>query len=227
MIERRLRRGLMVLLATCLCLAVGVAYADREEAAEMAAYWEIVGGGAVGTLAEAMDGDVAFLTLGELKAVTTEELLAFAAEHRLPVSMVRHAWYTALADRLQAALVQGGATQTEKLLSLFLAVETNSRDSAANAERRSLRKAMTEADIVRYAAETGLPAGFLAWLMLDDEWYESDWDDGDDWREGRRSWHLAGWVEASDLREIYGADAVVTEDDVERLLRQHGLRFDD
>ena len=86
---------------------------------------------------------------------------------------------------------------------------------------------MTEADLKAYAAETGLPEGFLAWLLLDDEWYEPDWDDGDDWREGRRDWQLTDWVEAADLRERYGKEAVVTEGDVERTLRQHGYRFDD
>ena len=54
-----------------------------------------------------------------------------------------------------------------------------------------------------------------------------DWEDGDEWREGRRTWELVDWVDESDMRERYGADAVVTEDDVERVLRQNGLRFDD
>ena len=111
--------------------------------------------------------------------------------------------------------------------SLFLDMKTNPRDKAANADRREIRKALTEADIHAYAAETGLPAGFLAWLMLDDEWYEVDWEEGDDWREGRRDWDFADWVDASDLREKYGKEAVVTEDEVERVLRKNGYRFDD
>ena len=224
MTERRLKRGLALLIALCLAGIIGIAHADKEDAAEMAAYWRIVGSGATGTLARAMDGDDA-LTLTELKAVTPDDLLAFAAAYRLPVSMARYGYYAALADRLAAELT--GATPTEATLSLFLAMRTNARDAAANAERRSIRKALTEADLKAYAAETGLPEGFLAWLLLDDEWYEVDWEEGDDWREGRRSWQLADWVEASDLREKYGKEAVVTEDDVERVLRQHGYRFDD
>ena len=102
----------------------------------------------------------------------------------------------------------------------------------ANFQRNNLPKEkpfpdMTEADINAYAAETGLPAGFLAWLMLDDEWHEPEWDDGDDWREGRRSWEFPDWADESALREKYGRDAVVTDDDVERVLRQNGYRFDD
>ena len=72
-----------------------------------------------------------------------------------------------------------------------------------------------------------MPAGFLCWLLLDDEWHEPEWDDGDDWQEGRKGWNIPDWVEAKDLREKYGKDAVVTDDDVERVLRQHGYDFDD
>ena len=138
--------------------------------------------------------------------------------------MARYAYYTAMADRLKAALPQ---TPTGERLALFLAMKDAPKDKEANARRRDIRKALTEADINAYAAETGLPAGFLAWLMLDDEWHEVDWEDGDDWREGRRTWDFADWVDESDLRERYGQEAVVTDDDVERVLRQNGLKFDD
>ena len=68
MTERRLKRGLALLIALCLAGIIGIAHADEEDAAEMAAYWRIVGSGATGTLARAMDGD-ATLTLDELTAV--------------------------------------------------------------------------------------------------------------------------------------------------------------
>ena len=224
MTERRLKIGLALLLTLCLVFPTSLALADREDALEMQTYWQLVGDMTrTDTLTRAMNGDDP-LTLTELKAVTAEELLAFAAENKLPVSMVRHAWYTALADRLAAELPQGA---TGERLALFLAMRQNARDKAANEQRRAIRKAMTEADINAYAVETGLPAGFLAWLMLDDEWYEPEWDDGDDWREGRRSWDFPDWVDESDMREAYGRDAVVTDDDVERVLRQNGYRFDD
>lgn len=224
MTERRLKIGLALLLTLCLVFPTSLALADREDALEMQTYWQLVGDMTrTDTLTRAMNGDDP-LTLTELKAVTAEELLAFAAENKLPVSMVRHAWYTALADRLAAELPQGA---TGECLALFLAMRQNARDKAANEQRRAIRKAMTEADINAYAVETGLPAGFLAWLMLDDEWYEPEWDDGDDWREGRRSWDFPDWVDESDMREVYGRDAVVTDDDVERVLRQNGYRFDD
>lgn len=225
MTERRLKKGLALLLTLCLAIPVSMALADQEDALEMQTYWQLVGDKTrTDALTRAMNGDYAALTLAELKAVTAEELLTFAADNKLPVSMARHAWYTALADRLSAELPQGA---TGERLALFLAMRQNARDKAANEQRRTIRKAMTEADINAYAAETGLPAGFLAWLMLDDEWHEPEWDDGDDWREGRRSWEFPDWADESDLREKYGRDAVVTDDDVERVLRQNGYRFDD
>lgn len=228
MMERRLKRGLALLLTLCLALPLSLAFADEEDAAEMAAYWRIVGSAAPEEpLATAMSGEWDALTLEVLKAVIAERLIDFAAENKLPVSMARHAFYSAMADRLAADVAQRTQSDTEQMLSLFLAMRTNARDQAANAERRALRKDMTEADILAWAAETGLPAGFLAWLLLDDEWFEPEWDDGDDWIEGRRDWSIPDWVDASDVREKYGKDAVVTEDDVERVLRQNGYRFDD
>lgn len=225
MTERRLKRCLTLLLTLCLAIPASIALADQEDELEMQTYWRLVGDTTrTDTLTLAMNGDYAALALAELKAVTAEELLAFAAENKLPVSMARHAWYTALADRLAAELPQG---ETGERLGLFLAMRQNARDKDANAQRRAIRKAMTEADINACAAETGLPAGFLCWLMLDDEWYEPDWDDGDDWREGRRSWDFPDWVDAGDLQAKYGRDAVVTDDDVERILCQNGYRFDD
>lgn len=224
MTERRLNRALAMLLTLCLALPLTVAFAD-EDAAEMTAYWRIVGNmDQNDPLTRAMNGDYASLTLDELKTVTPEALLAFAAGNKLPAAMARYAYYTAMADKLKAALPQ---TPTGERLALFLAMKDAPKDKEANAQRRDIRKALTEADINAYAAETGLPAGFLAWLMLDDEWHEVDWEDGDDWREDRRTWDFADWVDESDLRERYGQEAVVTDDDVERVLRQNGLKFDD
>ena len=224
MTERRLNRALAMLLTLCLALPLAVAFAD-EDAAEMAAYWRIVGNTTQNDpLTRAMNGDYASLTLDELKAITTDELLTFAVANKLPVSMARYAWYAAMADRLAADIPQNALGER---IALFLAMKDSPKDKAANTQRRDIRKALTEADIHAYAAETGLPAGFLCWLLLDDEWHEPEWEDGDDWCEGRREWNIPDWVDASDLREKYGQEAVVTDDDVERVLRQNGLRFDD
>lgn len=226
MTERRIKRGLAVLLALCLAIPLAIAFAD-EDAEEMDAYWRIVGKNAPDTpLARAMSGETS--PLEELIAVTPDDLLAFAAEYQLPIAMARYAYYDAIANSLSADIaLKASVDEPWATLSLFLEMKNDRRNSAANQERRAIRKSLTEADINSYAAETGLPAGFLAWLLLDDEWYEVDWEDGDDWREGRRDWDFADWVDVSDMKAVYGKDAVVTEDDVERVLRKNGYRLDD
>lgn len=225
MLNRRFKRGLILLVMVCTVIFAGIALADKEDAAIMKAYWGIVGKAHQNEpLARAMDGDYANLTLAEFKAVTKEELLQFAVAYKLPVDMARHAWYTAMAELLPAELPEG---QTGETLALFLAMKTAPKDKAANEQRKAIRRSMTEVELHAYAAETGLPAGFLAWLMLDDEWYEPEWEDGDDWREGRRDWNIPDWADETDLREKYGREAVVTDDAVEKVLRQNGIYIDD
>ena len=91
MTERRLNRALAMLLTLCLALPLTVALAD-EDAAEMNAYWRIVGNTSqADPLTRAMNGDYASLTLDELKAVTPEVLLTFAATNKLPVAMACYA----------------------------------------------------------------------------------------------------------------------------------------
>lgn len=120
MVERRLKIGLALFLAMCVMAMINVALADREDALEMQTYWQLVGDKTrTDSLTLAMNGDHAALTLEALKAVTAEELLAFAAENKLPVSMARHAWYTALVARLAVELPQG---VTGERLALFLAM---------------------------------------------------------------------------------------------------------
>lgn len=209
---------LVAILAALLTLTVAVmALADNEDRAEMNAYWGIVGTKDGSTLARAMSGEA--VSLEELTAVTASELMAFANANQLPIDMARFGWYEAIAEALRA---QGTNDAT---LALFLSMPETWRDSDANTQRRTVRRSMTEADIRRIADENGLPGGFVAWLLLEDEWYEGEWDDVDEWREGRSSWLFDDHAYAKEMRETYG-DAV-TDDDVERVLRQNGLRFDD
>lgn len=227
MLERRLNRGLALLLTLCLMITAAIAFAEDDKA-QMEAYWRIVGNtDQTDPLTRAMNSAYDTLTLDELKAVTTDDVLTFAAGNKLPVGMARWAWYSALAKVLVREKFPAMQAETAQTLNLFLRMTENPRDKAENDQRRALRRTLTEADLTAYALETGLPAGFLAWLLLDDEWYEADWEDGDDWREGRRDWVVDGWVDAGDLREKYGRETVVTEDDVERVLRQNGYRLDD
>lgn len=218
--KNRLMSKLRMLLLAALVLALtipAIALADAEDRAEMSAYWKIVGVQDGSVLARAMNGET--LTLPELIAVTADDLMAFAHANRLPIDMARHGWYEAIAAALRA---QGTDDAT---LALFLSIPETRRDKAANEERRSIRRGMTESEVRRIADENGLPGGFLAWLLLEDDWHEGDWEDASEWREGRSGWVFDDHAYAKEMRETYG-DAV-TDDDVERVLRQNGIRYDD
>ena len=220
--KRKLKRKMLMLLLAALLLALTIpvaAAADADDRAEAAAYWKIMGRADGTVLARAMSGEA--VPLVQLTGVTAQELMSFAHEYRLPIDMARHGWYTAMAEALRS----GG--QADARLAPFLAMPENARDKAANEERRTLRKGLTEAWLRQVSAETGLPGGFVAWLMLEDDWYEGDWEDVSEWREGRSAWVFDDHAYAGDMRETYGREAVVTEDDVERTLRQNGVRMDD
>ena len=208
---------MLVLAALLVMTAAALACADEEDRLEMAAYWRIVGTEDGSTLARAMSGEA--IPLEELTAVTTTDLMAFANANQLPIDMARYGWYAAIAETLRT---QGTADAT---LTLFLSMPETWRDSDANTQRRDIRRSLTEEDVRRIAEENGLPGGFVAWLLLEDEWHEGEWDDVDEWREGRSSWRFDDHAYKAEMREAYGD--VVTDDDVERVLKQNGVWFDD
>lgn len=216
-LNRKLRVMLAMLLALMLTLPAA-ALADEDDRAAMQAYWRIVGAQAEDSaLTRAMNGES--VPLARLTAVTAEELLAFAARYRLPVDMARYGWYAAMAEALKS--------QPPASLALFLSMPETARDAQLNADRRAIRRSLTQEDVVRISGETGLPGGFVAWLLLEDEWHEGDWEDVDEWREGRQSWLFADHAYEKELREAYGKSAVVDDDEVERVLRKNGIRYDD
>ena len=218
---KKIRKKMAVLLVMVLLLAVTVpqiAQAGEEDRQAMAAYWRIVGKSeSAETLARAMNGESIPMT--ELTNVTAEELMAFAAGNRLPIDMARYGWYTAMVEALRS--------QPPEPLALFLSMPETVRDKQLNADRREIRRSLTEAEVRRIAEETSLPGGFVAWLMLEDEWHEGDWEDVDEWREGRQSWVFADHAYEKELREAYGKSAVVDDDEVELVLRKNGIRYDD
>lgn len=225
MMKKKMLTKLIVLALAIVVLVAAVALAGEDSLKASNTYWQLVGDvNSDDPLARVMNGQNVPLT--ELKAITAEDLMAFAAANRLPIDMARHGWYAAMADNLRGDPAQLPA-ESRTALAPFLSMPDTWRDGSANAERRTLRRGLTQADVQRIVDETGLPGGFVAWLMLDDEWHEGDWEDVNDWREGRSGWHFADEADARDLRDRYGAEAVVTDDDVERTLEKNGYWFDD
>ena len=212
---------MLLALATLLAMTVpSAAYAGEGSRAAMNAYWRIVGNAAqANPLTRAMNGES--VPLSELTAVTADDLLAFAAANKLPIDMARYGWYAAMVEALSLQHPQ------DATLALFLSMPQTWRDSDANAQRRAIRRSLTQEDVARISRKNGLPGGFVAWLLLEDEWHEGDWEDVGDWREGRQSWLFADHAYEKELREAYGKSAVVDDDEVERVLHQNGVRYDD
>lgn len=220
---KKLKSKMILMLTMALLLALTIpmaAQADANDRMEMDAYWRIVGNTTANDpLTSAMNGES--VPLSELTAVTADDLMAFAVANKLPIDMARYGWYAAMVEALGLQPPQDGT------LALFLSMPETWRDSAANAQRREIRRSLTKEDVARISCENGLPGGFVAWLLLEDEWHEGDWEDVDDWREGRSGWIFADHAYEKELREAYGKSAVVDDDEVERVLRQNGLRYDD
>lgn len=225
MMKKKMLTKMIVLALAIVVLVAAVALAGEDSPKARNTYWQLVGDvNSDAPLARVMNGQNVPLT--ELKAITAEDLMAFAAANRLPIDMARHGWYAAMADSLRGDPAQLPA-ESRTALAPFLSMPDTWRDGSANAERRTLRRGLTQADVQRIAEETGLPGGFVAWLMLEDEWHEGDWEDVNDWREGRQSWIFADHAYEKELREAYGKSAVVDDDEVERVLRQNGIWYDD
>ena len=220
---KKLKSKLTLALLMALLLALTIplaAHADGYDRMAMDAYWRIVGNTTANDpLTRAMNGES--VPLSELTAVTAGDLLAFAAANKLPIDMARYGWYAAMVEALRLQHPQ------DATLALFLSMPETWRDSMANAERRAIRRNLTQEDVARISRENGLPGGFVAWLLLEDEWHEGDWEDADEWREGRSGWVFADHAYEKELREAYGKSAVLDDDEVERVLRQNGLRYDD
>lgn len=220
---KKICRKLSVLLMAALLMALTipmVAHAGVNERVAMDAYWRIVGNTtAEDPLTRAMNGQT--VPLEALTAVTADDLMTFAVANRLPIDMARCGWYTVMVDALRQQPPQ------DDTLVLFLSMPGTYRDSEANAQRRAIRRGLTQEEVLRLSRETGLPGGFIAWLLLEDDWQEGDWEDVDDWREGRSGWVFADHAYEKELRASYGQSAVVDDDEVERVLRQSGVRYDD
>ena len=130
----------------------------------------------------------AALELDGLCAVTTQDIAAYAAAHGLSVAQVRNAYYRALANVLRAEIMVNPASEeryrnVQVILSLFL--ETDD-DPDNEASRDAIRRSMTPEYAAAIAADYDLPASFVEFIIMDDDWNDDDWendgwdDDADD-----------------------------------------------
>ncbi len=122
--------------------------------------------------------------LSRLSAVTSQEMLNYATANALPREQVRNAYYRALANVLRADLMVNPATETryqniQIILDLFL--NGDGTDEVISETRKVIRKSMTPQHAATIAKDYSLPAGFVEFVIMDDDWDNDDWTDDTAW----------------------------------------------
>ena len=233
-----------LLLALCIAFPCAAMADDFDSQSTIAAYWALVGHKegsdtpANRLLTEVMDGAYAENedseklagVLALLSKITVEDLARFAGENQIPVDMVRHNYYIALANALDAEISLNPATEEKQrnlqiVLQLFLDARKDD-DDISERERKTLRKTVTQAEVNDFAQLYQLPVSFVEFLIMDDDWDDDDWDDDDKWAKDA-NWDLTDWVDDDDVRNVLGDDAVITYDEVKEVLKDHHIDFDD
>lgn len=122
--------------------------------------------------------------LEKLTAITSLDMVNYAAEKSLPKAQVRNAYYRALANVLRAEIMVNPASETryqniQIILDLFL--NGDAADEVISETRKVIRQSMTPQHAATIAADYNLPAGFVEFVIMDDDWDNDDWTDDTSW----------------------------------------------
>ena len=117
------------------------------------------------------------------RGISTRDIAAFASANQYPVRQVRNAYYKALANVFHAEVLRNPASEeqyrnVQVLLSLFLEDDA----TADSASREAIRNSMNATNAAVIAAGYGLPAGFVEFVVMDENWDDDSWENDDDWR---------------------------------------------
>ena len=123
------------------------------------------------------------LTLTGLSGVTSTDIAAYAKKNNLPAEQVRNTYFQSLANVLRAEIAVNPAAEAQHrnvqlVLSLFL---ENENTSAAAITRDAIRKNMTKDHAQTIANDYSLPLSFVEFMIMDDDWDDSDFLNDDDW----------------------------------------------
>ena len=118
-----------------------------------------------------------------LSGISTRDIAAFASANQYPVRQLRNAYYKALANVFHAEVLCNPASEeqyrnVQVLLSLFLEDDA----TADSASREAIRNSMNATNAAVIAAGYGLPAGFVEFVVMDENWDDDSWENDDDWR---------------------------------------------
>ncbi len=196
----------IALILSLMLLAIPLALADGAEGGSaLDAFYALTGKNqqidvpraAADYLADAVNGKYAALPatqtelaamaadLNALTAVSSRDIAAYASAAQMSVKQVRNAYYKALANVLRAEIAVHPASEekyanVQMILSLFL----DQSDPADDAARSAIRGEMTADAAAAIARDAALPGDFVTFLIMNDDWNDTRWDNDDVWRAG-------------------------------------------
>ncbi len=146
---------------------------------------DIMSGAYTDVPADPIEAVTVAAALESLTAINSKDIAAYASQHALAVEQVRNAYYRSLANVLRAEIMVRPASEErykniQVILSLFL--EKNAPTETEQATRQAIRKSMTPRHAATIAQEYQLPAEFVEFVIMDEQWDDDRWENDDDWK---------------------------------------------
>lgn len=147
---------------------------------------KVMAGDYLKTPATQDEADQLALELSGLSAVTTKDIAVYAAAKQLPAAQVRNQYFRSLANVLRAEIMVNPASEEDykniqAILSLFL---DESDDNLTRTSREVIRKTITSEHAKTIAHSYSLPASFVEFIVMDDDWDDDSWENDNTWQAG-------------------------------------------
>ena len=121
--------------------------------------------------------------LNGLSSVTSLDIALFAGENNIAMEKVRNAYFQSLANVLRAEIMINPASEEQYrniqlILSLFLYSDNQPTSAVA---RDAIRDSMTKEHAQTIATNYNLPLSFVEFMIMDDDWDDTDYMNDSDW----------------------------------------------
>lgn len=115
--------------------------------------------------------------LNGLSNVSSADIALYASENKVSVEKVRNTYFQSLANVLRAEIMVNPSSEeqyrnVQLILSLFL---NNDNTSTSAIARDAIRRSMTKEYAQTIATEYNLPLSFVEFMIMDDDWDDSDY----------------------------------------------------
>lgn len=121
--------------------------------------------------------------LNGLSSVTSLDIALYAGENNIAMEKVRNAYFQSLANVLRAEIMVNPASEEQYrniqlILSLFL---YNDDQPTSDVARDAIRDSMTKEHAQTIATDYNLPLSFVEFMIMDDDWDDTDYMNDSDW----------------------------------------------